>query len=419
MNLKLGEEVVDVNLAQQLMTQVSTYRSEIIESQSKLVAIEAMGPTNGGHGEMEKALLVQEWLEAMGLNIERVDAPDDRVPGGLRPNVVATLPGGDGPRIWVLSHLDVVPPGSSELWNSDPWTIREEDDLIFGRGAQDNNAGIVSSLFGLKALIDLDLSPPGQVGLVMLSDEETGSSFGLEFVLQTRPELFHPHDWLVVPDAGREDSSLIQVAEKSQLWVKVEVTGQQAHASRPQQGVNALRVGARMIQGLQEVAGRYSDEDEMFSPPSSTFEPTRIEVGVENINTIPGKFIFYLDCRILPHYRFEEVKNALTQCFKAIAKEEGAQVLLTPVQERPATPPTPKDAPVVKALQSIVKKVHGVEPEVGGIGGGTLASFLRKKGLPVAVWATVAPTAHRPNEYAKVSNLVKDAQVFSLLFARQ
>ncbi|BEQ16897.1 M20 family metallo-hydrolase [Desulfoferula mesophila] len=409
--------MVTLNPIQQLMARVATYRQSIIELQRQLVATEAVGPDNRGTGEMEKALLVQQWLEAMGLELERIDAPDARVPGGLRPNLAAVLHGGEGPRIWVVSHLDVVPPGSAELWSSDPWTLREDGDLIFGRGTQDNNAGLVSSLLGLRALLDLHISPPGQVGLLMVGDEETGSAFGLDFVLQARPELLRADDWIVVPDAGREDASLIQVAEKSQLWLRVEVRGRQAHASRPQQGVNALRVGARMIARLGEVTGRYQEEDKMFAPPKSTFEPTRIEPGVENVNTVPGRFVFYLDCRILPHYPFDEVKANLVQYFEGIAAEENAQAVVTPVQERPATRPTPKDSPVVVALRRLVQSVHGVEPEIGGIGGGTVAAFLRKRGIPAAVWATVAPTAHQPNEYAKVSNILKDAQVFALLFA--
>lgn len=55
-----------------------------------------------------------------------------------------------------------------------------------------------------------------------------------------------------------------------------------------------------MIARLGEVTGRYQEEDKMFAPPKSTFEPTRIEPGVENVNTVPGRFVFYLDCRILP-----------------------------------------------------------------------------------------------------------------------
>ena len=100
-----------MSLAPKLMSRVDSYADEIIEAQRQLVAIPALGPDNGGQGEMAKALLVERWLEELNLSVERVDAPDERVESGLRPNLIATLKGGGGPACWALSHLDVVPAG--------------------------------------------------------------------------------------------------------------------------------------------------------------------------------------------------------------------------------------------------------------------------------------------------------------------
>lgn len=406
-----------MSTAQNLMDQVEKYRQEIIDAQRRLVAMPAMSPVSGGQGEMQKALLVEKWLEEMGLAIERIDAPDDRVPGGRRPNIAATFPGGDGPRVWVLSHLDVVPPGSLNLWDSDPWSLREDGDRIYGRGVEDNHSGLVCSLFGLKALMDLGVSPAGQVGLLMVSDEENGSKFGLDYVLERRLDMFGPDDLIVVPDAGRSDSSLIEVAEKSILWLKVEVSGKQVHASRPQRGVNALRAAARMMVAVDEMQERFPLSDPMFSPPGSTFEPTRKEAGVENVNTVPGRDVFYIDCRVVPPYPLEEVESALRARFEELAAEVGAKVSLSAVQKQQAAPPTPADAPVVVALKQAIKRVHQVEAAPGGIGGGTVAAFFRRNGLPAAVWITSQESAHQPNESVSVSTLIKDAQVFALLYA--
>lgn len=399
------------------MDQVEKYRQDIIHAQRRLVAMPAMSPVSGGQGETQKALLVEGWLKEMGLAVERIDAPDDRVPGGYRPNIAAVWPGGDGPRVWVLSHLDVVPPGSLSLWDSDPWSLREDGDRIYGRGVEDNHAGLVCSLFGLKALMDLGVTPAGQVGLLMVSDEENGSKFGLDYVLEKRLDMFNPDDLIVVPDAGRPDSSLIEVAEKSIFWVKVEVSGKQVHASRPHRGVNALRAAARMMVAIDELPGRFPQSDPMFSPPGSTFEPTRKEAGVENVNTVPGRDVFYIDCRVMPAYPLDEVEAALRSRFEELAAEVGAKVSLSAVQKQQAAPPTPADAPVVTALKRAIKQVHGVDASPGGIGGGTVAAFFRRRGLPAAVWITSQESAHQPNESVSVSTLIKDAQVFALLYA--
>ncbi len=56
-----------------------------------------------------------------------------------------------------------------------------------------------------------------------------------------------------------------------------------------------------------------------------------------------------------------------------------------------------------------------IQPKVGGIGGGTCAAFFRREGMPAVVWSTIDETAHQPNEYANVANLVNDAKVFASL----
>jgi succinyl-diaminopimelate desuccinylase len=63
-------------------------------------------------------------------------------------------------------------------------------------------------------------------------------------------------------------------------------------------------------------------------------------------------------------------------------------------------------------LTEAIKKLRGVEPKIGGIGGGTCAAFFRKIDVPAVVWCTIDETAHQPNEYAKIENLVNDAKVF-------
>jgi succinyl-diaminopimelate desuccinylase len=402
-------------IAEDILAHVAGYGQQIIEAQRQLVAVPALGPTNGGQGELAKAELLQGWLADLGLAVERVDAPDPRVEAGFRPNLVATLEGGGGPRVWVLSHLDVVPVGDPALWTSDPWALRVEGDRLYGRGVNDNQHGLVASFFGVKALVEMGVTPPGQMGLILVSDEETGSLYGLDHVLKTRPELFGPEDLIVVPDVGDPDSSLIEVAEKSIFWLKVEVRGRQVHASTPNLGVNALTAAARMMVAVREIRARFPERNELFTLPVTSMEPTRHDAGVENINTIPGREVFYVDCRVVPEIDLDRVEAAFAEAFGEIARQEGVELALSVVQRLQAPPATSADAPVVKALAGAIARVHGVQARPGGVGGGTVAAFFRKRGLPVAVWYTDNHTAHMPDEWTSLAALIKDAQVFALL----
>jgi succinyl-diaminopimelate desuccinylase len=78
-----------------------------------------------------------------------------------------------------------------------------------------------------------------------------------------------------------------------------------------------------------------------------------------------------------------------------------------------SAPPTSPEAPVVKALQRAIREVYGREATPQGIGGGTVAAFFRKAGLPAAVWMTANDCAHQPNEFCFLSHLLGDAKVLA------
>jgi succinyl-diaminopimelate desuccinylase len=75
---------------------------------------------------------------------------------------------------------------------------------------------------------------------------------------------------------------------------------------------------------------------------------------------------------------------------------------------------TNANAPVVKLLEEGIREIYHVEPRAQGIGGGTVAAFFRRKGIPAAVWSTLDDLAHQPDEYCKISNMMNDARVFVL-----
>jgi succinyl-diaminopimelate desuccinylase len=401
---------------QQVCTQIDSYRQNMIDLQRELVARVAVGPDQGGPGEAEKAAFLENLLTKWGLKVDNFPAPDDRVAGGARPNLVARLPGKTDQKVWVLSHLDVVPPGDAGLWDSDPYTLRVEGDRLYGRGTEDNHHGIVTSLMAVKALLDLQIVPPRTLALALVSDEETGSGKGLDFLLTNHRTMFAADDLVIVPDAGSPDGTMIEVAEKSMLWLRLEVQGRQCHASRPELGRNTLRAAAHMIVALEDLRREFAEENALFEPPLSTFEPTKKEANVPNINTIPGRDVFYLDCRVLPEYDLAEVKEKIYTIAAEVARKFEVTLKVEPVQEAASAPPTSPEAPVVKALMRAIRKVYGRDGKPQGIGGGTVAAFFRRAGLPAAVWMTVSQTAHQPNEYCSLNNLAGDAKVLAHVF---
>ena len=397
---------------------IDHYKDEVIRLQAALTSRIALGPENGGLGEHEKACFAEGLLEALNPDIlQKVKAPDERAQDGHRPNLIARW--GDSqakPGVWVLSHSDIVPPGDLSLWKSDPYQIRVDGDRIVGRGVEDNQHGFLSSYFALKAIIESGYKLIRPVGLAVVADEETGSRYGLSYLLKHHPHLFKKNDLIIVPDGGNEEGTMIEVAEKSMLWVKFTVTGQQCHASTPHKGKNSLFGAAKLILALENLRKRFDFSDELFSPPLSTFEPTKMEANVPNVNTIPGRNDFYMDCRILPHYSLDEILSACRETADSISTRLGLQIQVETVLRQDAAEPTSTDAPVVKALSRAIKKVTGRDAKPRGIGGGTVAAFFRKTGLPAAVWSTISDSAHQPNEFCLISNILVDAKIFASLY---
>ncbi len=402
-----------------IFKRIETYRDQVIQLQLDLTARVALGPENGGTGEHEKTNYIKELLEALKPDIlKEYKAPDERARHGYRPNLIAVW--GDNndaqPVTWVLSHSDIVPPGDPSLWESDPYKIRVEGDRIIGRGVEDNQHGFVSSYLALKAIIETGHEISRPVALAIVADEETGSKYGLQYLLDHHKELFKKEDIIIVPDVGNKDGTMIEVAEKSMLWLKFTVTGRQCHASTPGKGKNTLSGAAALILALDKLNQQFNSLDELFSPPVSTFAPTKAEANVPNINTIPGKNVFFMDCRILPEYEVDEVLTACREISDKISRDLDLQIEVETAYRADAAEATPGDAPVVKALASAIEKVTGKQAEPRGVGGGTVAACFRKTGLPAAVWCTMPDTPHQPNEYCLIPNILTDAKIFSCLY---
>ena len=69
----------------------------------------------------------------------------------------------------------------------------------------------------------------------------------------------------------------------------------------------------------------------------------------------------------------------------------------------------------MKTLARAVNSVYGVEARAVGIGGGTVGAFLRRAGIDTAVWSRIEHTAHSPNEFCVIDNMVGDAKVMAAI----
>ncbi|OGR60526.1 MAG: diaminopimelate aminotransferase [Elusimicrobia bacterium GWA2_69_24] len=400
----------------QILKRIEAGTDFVLELQKGLTAIPAISPDSGGTGEHDKAVWLEAQLRKLPFDdIKRIDAPDARAKNGVRPSLVARYKGkGSGKTLWIMSHLDIVPPGEMSQWKSDPYVLRVESGKVFGRGVEDNQQAIVSSLLMVKAMMDSGYRPDVDIALLFVADEENGSDYGADYLVEHHPGLFGPRDAFLVPDGGNPDGTMVEVAEKSILWLKIRTEGKQCHASAPERGINAFRAASDLVVRLNALHRKFPKADPLFDPPISTFEPTKKEPNVPNVNTIPGDDVFYLDSRVLPCYPLAKVKAEIRRLAALVEKAYKVTITIDPVQEAQAAPPTPPDSEFVQLVVESIKEVHNVRPKPQGIGGGTVAASLRRLGLHAVVYSKLDDTAHQPNEYCILENLRGDAKVFAL-----
>ncbi|MCL1810785.1 MAG: M20 family metallo-hydrolase [Methanomassiliicoccaceae archaeon] len=398
---------------EQILEKIEGSRDDMVRVMSEMIRIPALAPVNGGVGEGRRADMLTGYLEGYD-SIIRVDAQDDHDPGVIRPNILARKNGKGKGTVWIVAHIDTVPADDLQDWDTDPFEPVVRDGKIYGRGTEDNGQAVISSMFASK-FIPKEMLSKMSIGIAYVADEETSSKMGIEHVIKNG--YFSEDDVFIVPDWGTPEGDLVDVAEKNLIWLQFNVTGKSTHASTPEKGVNAFKAGTEFLADLMsEFKKEFPNENKMFVPKVSTFEPTKCTGTVMNVNTIPGNFEFSMDIRMVPEYHQDE---ALAVAKRIAEKHEaltGAKIEIREIQRHVSGKVSSTEGAVFNSLMESIESVTGKKPRPVGVGGATCANFFRKEGYDAYVWEYGGGTLHGPNEYVVIDNIVTDAKVFASLF---
>ena len=303
-----------------------SYRDEVVGLLQGLLRLDTVNPPGN---ETRAAELLRDYLARSGVESHLVAKVPDRA------NVVARLPGGDGPTLALIAHTDTVVADAAE-WDRDPWSGDLVDGEVWGRGALDMKGHLAAAAVAFASLAREGFVPAGDVVLALTADEEVGLDFGLSWLAQEHPDLVRCA--YSINESGGERCVfggnvyyLCGVGEKISAAFRVRVRGRSGHASMPSIADNALVKAARYVEAL----GRYEPPQEMLPqvqaflqevlgevPPledaldrartlhplaaelvepllSLTLSPTMIEASRQR-NVIPASCTITVDCRLLP-----------------------------------------------------------------------------------------------------------------------
>lgn len=391
---------------------IKSRKDEMVRELMDMCRIPSINPRMGGEGEYARAQWIIQYLKKYDIPFQTYEAEDPMVSEGVRVNVVSVFPGSENTKktLWLISHMDTVNTGNLRCWKTNPLEPIFSNGKIWGLGVEDNGQAAIAQLHICRLMKEYDIRTKCNIGFLFVCDEENGSHYGLRYL--DRQELFSEEDEAIIPDGGSPEGNFIQIAEKSQVWLKFIVNGIQTHASTPGKGVNAGSIGMHLGVSLEKVLRQeFSKVDNLYSPPVSTFEVTQKLANVGSPNIIPGKDIFVMDMRILPCYDIDNVMACVDRvCAECEEEYSGCSIETEFLTRIDAPRSTKTESTVAKRLEESLKK-KGITARYGGVGGGTCGSVLRKKGIPVVVWATMNNVAHQPNEYAEADYMVQDTEI--------
>ncbi len=171
-----------------------------------------------------------------------------------RPNLVSRLPGGGAPPLLLQGHVDVVTTAGQD-WTHPPFEARLEDGYVWGRGALDMKAGVAMLVDAFLRAKRENVQLPGDLVLVVLSDEEAGGNLGARFLVEEHPELFAGMRYALgefggfTLHVGGKRFYPIQVAEKQICWLKATVRGPGGHGAMVNRGGTVARL-AKLLHDL-------------------------------------------------------------------------------------------------------------------------------------------------------------------------
>src|SRR3989442_914097 len=306
---------------------------EVVELLQRLIRVDTTNPPGN---ETAAAELLRDYLQASDVQCELYGKVPERA------NLVARIPGGDGPSLALLSHTDVVIADPAE-WERDPFGGELVDGEVWGRGALDMKGQVAATAVALGSLAREGFRPSGDLIFVAAADEEVGDGFGLPWLCSEHPDAVRADYSLNEGGGERLDLDgkavwVCAVAEKMSAPFRLGVHGRSGHASMPGIADNALLKAAALVEKLgayrpeprlepevaallQAVAGSVPEDPSELVPfaraidrqlsdlieplLSLTFAPTMIEASRKR-NVIPALCEVTVDSRLLPGQTVDE-----------------------------------------------------------------------------------------------------------------
>ncbi|MBL6697817.1 MAG: succinyl-diaminopimelate desuccinylase, partial [Luminiphilus sp.] len=150
--------------------------------------------------------------------------------------------GASGPLLVFAGHTDVVPPGDTEQWESDPFVATELGSDLVGRGTADMKASLAAMVVACENFVSAHPDHTGRIGFLITSDEEGPAKDGTVRVMDTLRDRGEQIDWCVVgePSSTLELGDLVKNGRRGSLNARLLIHGKQGHIAYPHLADNPI-----------------------------------------------------------------------------------------------------------------------------------------------------------------------------------
>ena len=252
--------------------------------------------------------------EILTARLTRLGFKCEAMPFGEVKNLWARR-GSSGPVLCFAGHTDVVPPGSEDEWQSDPFEPIVRDGSIFGRGSADMKGGLAAMIVALERFVDAHADHNGSLAMLITSDEEGRARDGTLKVIETLQARGEQIDWCVLGEPSSQNTlgDIVRVGRRGSLSGMLTVRGVQGHVAYPHLADNPI---GRFAPILSELNAIEWDQGNEYFPPTS-FQVVDIRAGVGAPNVTPAELSARFNFRYSTVWDHETLKARVHSIFDA------------------------------------------------------------------------------------------------------
>jgi succinyl-diaminopimelate desuccinylase len=315
--------------------------------------------------------------------------------------------GSKPPLFCFAGHTDVVPPGDTEAWQSDPFEPALRHGKLYARGAADMKGSLAAMLVAVERFVARRPDHGGSIAFLITSDEEGRARDGTRKVMEVLRERGETIDWCVIgePSSAMTLGDTVRIGRRGSLSGVLTVRGVQGHVAYPELADNPIRRFAPLLARLYDT--RWDDGNEYFPPTG--FEVVAIESGAGAPNVTPGE----LRARFNFRYSTEWDHASLRQKFEAIL--QGHELDADVRWHLSGEPFFTRPGRLTEAASEAVLDTVGARPEFSTGGGTSDGRFIAPSGADVVELGPVNASIHKVDEHVDIADLGKLSKIYQRL----